>query len=123
MDDTYRSQFRLPYGTYEKLKAEADKAGRSVNAELVVRLEQTLNPGTNDSDLRTIFDILDRLSMRNPHLRYSFSVSNGDEDDERNATRMTRATPEMFAEQPAAKSAEPAPASSAAKRRKLRGGT
>lgn len=41
MDDIYRSQFRLPYSLYEKLKTEADKAGRSVNAELVVRLSRS----------------------------------------------------------------------------------
>lgn len=41
MEDLYRSQFRLPYPLYEKLKAHADKAGRSVNAELVARLEQS----------------------------------------------------------------------------------
>ena len=41
MDDLYRSQFRLPYPLYEKLKAHADKSGRSVNAELVARLEQS----------------------------------------------------------------------------------
>lgn len=37
--DLYRSQFRLPQSLYEKLKGEADKNRRSVNAELVARLE------------------------------------------------------------------------------------
>lgn len=41
MDDLYRSQFRLPYSLYESLKEAADKNHRSVNAELVARLEST----------------------------------------------------------------------------------
>lgn len=41
MDDIYRSQFRLPYPLYERLKAAADHNRRSVNAELVARLERT----------------------------------------------------------------------------------
>jgi len=43
MEDTYRSQFRLPYPLYEKLKEAADVAGRSVNAELVHRLSIALD--------------------------------------------------------------------------------
>lgn len=39
MEDLYRSQFRLPYSLYERLKASADAEGRSVNSELVSRLE------------------------------------------------------------------------------------
>jgi hypothetical protein len=37
--DTYRSQFRMPQQLFEKLKAAADQNKRSVNAELVARLE------------------------------------------------------------------------------------
>lgn len=40
-EDIYRSQFRLPYSLYELLKASADENHRSVNAELVARLEST----------------------------------------------------------------------------------
>ncbi len=40
MEEIYRSQFRLPYSLYEQLKASADKNRRSVNAELIARLEQ-----------------------------------------------------------------------------------
>ncbi|WP_324710083.1 Arc family DNA-binding protein [Pseudomonas citronellolis] len=39
MDEIYRSQFRLPYPLYEQLKEAADANHRSVNAELVARLE------------------------------------------------------------------------------------
>lgn len=39
MEDTYRSQFRLPYQLYELLKKAADANRRSVNAELIARLE------------------------------------------------------------------------------------
>ncbi len=40
-EDTYRSQFRMPYSLYELLKASADNNRRSVNAELIARLEST----------------------------------------------------------------------------------
>jgi hypothetical protein len=43
MDEIYRSQFRLPYALYEQLKVSADANRRSVNAELVARLEATLS--------------------------------------------------------------------------------
>lgn len=42
MEDIYRSQFRFPYSLYERLKAAADANRRSVNAELVARLEESL---------------------------------------------------------------------------------
>lgn len=40
-DDTYRSQFRLPYELYEKLKEESEKNHRSMNAEIVARLQES----------------------------------------------------------------------------------
>ncbi|BCA28369.1 Arc family DNA-binding protein [Metapseudomonas otitidis] len=43
MDDTYRSQFRMPMSVYEKLKAAADRNGCSVNAELVARLDASFD--------------------------------------------------------------------------------
>lgn len=49
MEDTYRSQFRLPYSLYEKLKEAADTAGRSVNAELVHRLSIALDGNKSTS--------------------------------------------------------------------------
>ena len=58
-----------------KLKAEAGKSGRSVNAELIGRLERTLIDSSNEIDLRIIFETLERLSLRNPELRYSFGVN------------------------------------------------
>ncbi|MCE3605847.1 Arc family DNA-binding protein [Massilia sp. P8910] len=76
MDEIYRSQFRLPWHLYEKLKAAADQAGRSVNSELVVRLEQSLDTGSDEADVLQVFEIIKRLSERNPHLRYSFSFGN-----------------------------------------------
>ncbi|MGF7191928.1 Arc family DNA-binding protein [Robbsia andropogonis] len=41
MDDTFRSQFRLPWPLYEELKKAATKNRRPLNAELVARLEST----------------------------------------------------------------------------------
>ncbi len=51
-DDTYRSQFRLPYDLYEKLKAESEKNRRSLNAEIVARLDESLgnsSPSLNEA--------------------------------------------------------------------------
>lgn len=42
-EDLYRSQFRMPYELYEKLKASADQNHRSVNAELVAILSEALS--------------------------------------------------------------------------------
>ena len=42
MDDIFRSQFRLPYPLYEKLKEEAENANRSLNAEIVARLQASV---------------------------------------------------------------------------------
>lgn len=83
MSDIYRSQFRMPYKLFEKLKTEAGKAGRSVNAELVGRLERSLSDSSNDLDVRIIFEALERLTLRNPDLRYSFGVNLGGQLDER----------------------------------------
>jgi hypothetical protein len=41
MEDLYRSQFRLPGALYEQLKEAAQREGRSINAEVVARLQQT----------------------------------------------------------------------------------
>lgn len=49
-EDIYRSQFRLPYPLYEQLKASADENRRSVNAELVARLEESFRPPVLDPD-------------------------------------------------------------------------
>ncbi len=41
MEEIYRSQFRLPQSLYEELKAAAGRKRRSLNAEIVERLEST----------------------------------------------------------------------------------
>ncbi len=41
MEDTHRSQYRLPWPLYDELKAAAEKNRRPLNAELVARLEST----------------------------------------------------------------------------------
>lgn len=51
MDDTYRSQFRIPYNLYEQLKSAADKNNRSLNAELVSRLENSFPASISDDHL------------------------------------------------------------------------
>lgn len=50
MNDIFRSQFRLPADLAERLRVAADEAGRSLNAEIVVRLEGSFRPrGTAES--------------------------------------------------------------------------
>ncbi|KAF0812885.1 hypothetical protein IGB42_02729 [Andreprevotia sp. IGB-42] len=48
----YRSQFRLPWALYETLKAAADKENRSLNREVVVRLQESFQPGAFDTLVR-----------------------------------------------------------------------
>lgn len=43
MNDMYRSQFRMPHALYEALKSASEHNHRSVNAELISRLESTFN--------------------------------------------------------------------------------
>lgn len=75
----------MPFALFEKLKAEAGRAGRSVNAELVGRLERSLTSSSNELDVKIIFEALERLSLRNPELRYSFGVNLGHQLDDRPA--------------------------------------
>lgn len=83
MSDIYRSQFRMPISLFEKLKNEAGKSKRSANAELVARLERSLADSSNEIDLRILFETLERLSLRNPAMRYSFGINLGGKLDER----------------------------------------
>jgi hypothetical protein len=48
--DIYRSQFRLPGDLYEQLKKAAEESGRSVNAELVYRLQTTFIAPSKESE-------------------------------------------------------------------------
>jgi len=48
-NDQFRSQFRLPNDLYERLKEAAEREGRSLNAEIVVRLEASFQPGIRDT--------------------------------------------------------------------------
>lgn len=67
----------MPLALFEKLRAEAAKGSRSINSELVGRIERSLNLSSNDEDVRLIFEALDRLSVRNPQVHYSFGINYG----------------------------------------------
>lgn len=43
-NDYHRSQYRLPDGLYERLREAADRSGRSLNSEIVARLEGSFAP-------------------------------------------------------------------------------
>lgn len=57
--DLFRSQFRLPYPLYEGLKAAAERNGRSLNSELVNRLERSLD----GDELGFTGDLLDVIGL------------------------------------------------------------
>ncbi|MDH0157362.1 Arc family DNA-binding protein [Stutzerimonas stutzeri] len=61
MEDIYRSQFRLPYSLYESLKEAADANRRSVNAELVARLEASFDSQNRPDPQMTFHIDKDRL--------------------------------------------------------------
>lgn len=42
--DHHRSQYRLPDELYERLRKAAEASGRSLNSELVARLESSFQP-------------------------------------------------------------------------------
>jgi plasmid stability protein len=57
MDDLFRSQFRLPQELYEKLKEAAARSGRSLNAEVVFRLNESFTGGGDAA-----VDLADKLA-------------------------------------------------------------
>ncbi len=63
MNDTYRSQFRLPSELADKLREAAEASGRSLNAEVVARLEASFVPpaGTTSPDLERVIRELESL--------------------------------------------------------------
>ncbi|WP_229205962.1 Arc family DNA-binding protein [Duganella sp. Leaf126] len=65
----------MPISLFEKLKFEAVKAGRSINAELVGRMESSFDVSSNEIDTRLILEAIERLSKRNRDIQYSFSVN------------------------------------------------
>jgi predicted component of type VI protein secretion system len=55
MKNDFRSQFRLPGPLYDRLKESAEREGRSLNAEIVARLEASFQPGVRE----TLAELLD----------------------------------------------------------------
>jgi hypothetical protein len=68
MEEIYRSQFRMPQELYEQLKVAADGNKRSVNAELVARLEESFKTKVPleavDEMARRAFSTIEQLSAR-----------------------------------------------------------
>jgi predicted DNA-binding protein len=65
MPDTHRSQYRLPLDLYEKLQESAQATGRSLNAEIVARLQLTFAPDL--PDLKLIVEEAVRKALAKPH--------------------------------------------------------
>lgn len=55
MKNEFRSQFRLPGNLYDRLKEAAETNGRSLNAEIVVRLQESFQPDVREA-LRQMLD-------------------------------------------------------------------
>lgn len=49
MQEIFRSQFRLPVELADKIRESADASGRSMNAEVVARLEQSFQERAGQS--------------------------------------------------------------------------
>lgn len=85
MEEIYRSQFRLPYSLYEDLKKSADANRRSVNAELVARLEESFLVPTGFQKPQKIWQALALLSeiCEEKGVHYEVRIGkNGEEDKE-----------------------------------------
>lgn len=48
-NDQFRSQFRLPGPLYDRLKDSAAREGRSLNAEIVARLDASFMPDLRET--------------------------------------------------------------------------
>ncbi|WP_233860021.1 Arc family DNA-binding protein [Paraburkholderia sp. HD33-4] len=69
MDDTFRSQFRLPWPVYLQLKAAAAASGRSLNAELVAQLSNALStPGDEAAPAKVAPLTTEQLSLVLGHI-------------------------------------------------------
>lgn len=84
--DTIRSQLRIPAELHERLRAACNATGRSMNAEIVQRLEESFEqrdaPATiNDAQLlRTAFDLLRTVKEQGDAVEREIAkAKNGDE--------------------------------------------
>jgi hypothetical protein len=67
VNDIYRSQFRLPAELADRLRVAADEAGRSLNAEIVVRLQDSFAAPPGDEPASG--DALERVEHEVQRLR------------------------------------------------------
>lgn len=84
-DDTYRSQFRLPYDLYEKLKAKSERNRRSLNAEIVARLDESLKDEPSGRTASRGFSTDKRLSKALQDLELALSQLHEVRDDQEKA--------------------------------------
>lgn len=54
MQDIFRSQFRLPLDLADKLRESAEASNRSMNAEIVARLEKSFDNDSSSGGLITV---------------------------------------------------------------------
>ena len=64
IDDQHRSQFRIPYSLYEQLKASAEANKRSLNAEIVLRLEASFRTAGDPLSASQLKRLLDERDAR-----------------------------------------------------------
>lgn len=64
MEDIVRSQLRVPFALHEQLRQSAERSGRSLNAEIIYRLSESLKsiPSVQSSVNPKVDDLVGRLS-------------------------------------------------------------
>lgn len=74
MNDTYRSQFRLPLELADKLRAAAEQNSRSMNAEIVARLEHSFAEAHQPEQ---VTEAMLREEFRKLHERIGSAIARG----------------------------------------------
>lgn len=60
--DSDKFMLRLPDGMRDRIGALAKESGRSMNAEIVARLERSLNQGAADYDAEDVMALISRIT-------------------------------------------------------------
>lgn len=94
----YRSQFRIPQLLYERLKEAADRNKRSVNAELVARLEASFQESSESSEPSSVFavqfdELVTRVMEEVLHRNYPATNNTADSTHLKRLAKGPRLTP------------------------------
>lgn len=81
-EENYRSQFRIPYSLYEALLASARQNRRSLNAEIVARLQESIS-ASPDQGANVVHDqdVADQLAEMAKRLEQFLNESQKDREE------------------------------------------